>query len=224
MHLPDGLYDKLVTESLAHSLSQLADPSCRTLADVPPEEVPERVTEALMKQLALLLEELGGEGTEKNKRQIELINALLVHTRQQAGHAGAALDAMAEPPRILRAVHSRGNAPESPDIGLAMRYQTLMVGQPTVSYGSKRPLRRIAGAGNFDDGSTIRVSRSDGAIADVAAGDVSPRVDAVSRKTNSTHFDSLAGNLDGCHRSGNRWFDCGRSPVCFSFSGLVLAG
>jgi superfamily II DNA or RNA helicase len=120
MYLPDGLYDQFVTVSLAHSLAQLTDPSCRTLAEVPPEEIPERVAEALAKQLASLLDELSGAGTEKTKRQIALINTILVHTRQQAGGAGAALDAMTEPPQILRAVHSLGTAPEYPDTGLAI--------------------------------------------------------------------------------------------------------
>ena len=47
MKLPEGLYDALVTESSARLLSDLLDPSCRTLSDLYPEEAAERLSEAL---------------------------------------------------------------------------------------------------------------------------------------------------------------------------------
>ena len=117
MQLPDGLYDKLVTESVAQLIAGLRDPSCRTLSALPSEEVSERITDALGRQLTHLLDELDGNGAEKAKRQLALVNALLVHLRQQA--AGS-VDPLVEPPQILRAIHSIGTAPEVPETGLAI--------------------------------------------------------------------------------------------------------
>jgi ribosomal protein L29 len=118
MQLPDGLYDKLVTETVAQLIAGLRDPSCRTLSSLPPEEVSERVTEALAKQLTLLLDELDGDGAEKAKRQIALVNTLLVHLKQHTATGG--VDPLVEPPQILRAIHNSGSAPEVPETGLAI--------------------------------------------------------------------------------------------------------
>ena len=38
MQLPDGLYDKLVTESVAQLIADLRHPSCRTLSTLPAEK------------------------------------------------------------------------------------------------------------------------------------------------------------------------------------------
>lgn len=118
MQLPDGLYDKFVTASVAQLIAGLRDPSCRTLSALPSEEASERMADALARQLTLLLDELDGDGAEKAKRQLALVNALLVHLRQQA--AAGNVDPLVEPPQILRAVHSSGAAPEVPETGLAI--------------------------------------------------------------------------------------------------------
>ncbi|MBI4622740.1 MAG: DUF3427 domain-containing protein [Verrucomicrobia bacterium] len=118
MQLPDGLYDKLVTESVAQVIAGLRDQTCRTLSPLPPEEASERFAEALARQLTLLLDELDGDGAVKAKRQLALVNALLVHLRQQA--ATGSVDPLAEPAQILRAVHNIGSAPELPETGLAI--------------------------------------------------------------------------------------------------------
>lgn len=118
MQLPDGLYDKFVTASVAQLIAGLRDPSCRTLSALPSEEASERIADALARQLTLLLDELDGDGAEKAKRQLALVNALLVHLKQQA--AAGSVDPLVEPPQILRAVHSSGTAPEIPETGLAI--------------------------------------------------------------------------------------------------------
>ena len=76
MQLPDGLYDKLVTESVAQLIANLPDSSGHTCAILPLEEVSERIADALARQLTRLLDELGGQGAEKAKRQLDLVNAL----------------------------------------------------------------------------------------------------------------------------------------------------
>lgn len=116
MQLPDGLYDKLVTESLAQLIASLRDPSCRTLSDLSSEETSERITDALTKQVTHLLDEINGNEAEKSRKQLAFINALLVHLRQQGGEA---VDLLVEPPQILRSIHHNGSAPEVPKTGLA---------------------------------------------------------------------------------------------------------
>src|SRR5436190_6310683 len=106
MTLPDGLYDKIVTESLQQMLSDLGGESSRTLAQVPPGEIGERLADALAKQLTVLLDEIVGEGREKAQRQLALINALLVHSRKIAGSTGEPLDPFVDPPKLLHAIHS----------------------------------------------------------------------------------------------------------------------
>ena len=120
MHLPDGLYDKLVTESLAQLIAGLRDPACRTLSQVPADEVAERLADALVRQMTVLLDELDGEGAEKASRQLALVNALLVHLRKQAGIAASQLETFVEPPQLLRAVHNARPVPEVPETGLAI--------------------------------------------------------------------------------------------------------
>src|SRR4051812_6036779 len=98
MPLPDGLYDKIVTESLEQMLSDLGGESCRTLAQVPPGEIGERLADALAKQLTALLDDIVGEGAEKAQRQLALINALVVHSRKIAGTKRDPLDPFVDPP------------------------------------------------------------------------------------------------------------------------------
>ena len=76
MQLPHGLYDKLVTESVAQLIASLPDSSGHTCSILPLEEVSERIANALARQVTRLLDELGGQGAEKAKRQLDLVNAL----------------------------------------------------------------------------------------------------------------------------------------------------
>ena len=121
--LPSGLYDVLLTESLErllagdaaarHEVHELTDGAAGVLAD------------SLVRQLAALLEDLPGEGAEAAQRQLTLVNDLLVWLRQRLG-AGSdaspgdgAVDLLAEPARVLRAVHRTPNGPIPPELGLA---------------------------------------------------------------------------------------------------------
>ena len=120
MQLPNGLYDKLVTKSVAQLIAGLREPTCQTLLSLAPEEAAERIADALAKQLTVLLDELDGDGAEKAKRQLDLVNALLAHLRQQSTAASGFVDDLVNPPQVLRAVHRSGVVPEIPETGLAI--------------------------------------------------------------------------------------------------------
>ena len=118
MQLPDGLYDKFVTESVAQLVAGLRDSSCRTLSALPPEEASERIADAIARQLVVLLDEVVGDGAGKAKGQLALVNELLVHLKKQT--ATPSIDPLVEPAQILRAVHHVGSAPDIPETGLAI--------------------------------------------------------------------------------------------------------
>ncbi|MCZ2498912.1 DUF3427 domain-containing protein [Xylophilus sp. Kf1] len=120
MTLPDGLYDLLVTEGLASRLDL-------DRSDVFPLKggAAELLADALTRQLAAILNDITGDEAEKARRQLELVNALLVSLRQrltaEARPAGSAeiIDLVAMPLRLLKAVQRDRQFAVAPEIGLA---------------------------------------------------------------------------------------------------------
>jgi hypothetical protein len=111
MALPDGLYDLLLTEGLTRSLAALDPISADVLALKG--GAAEFLADVITRQLATILDDVAGDDADKAKRQLELVNELLVMLRQRlAGGDGSAgssasaevVDLVASPLRILRAV------------------------------------------------------------------------------------------------------------------------
>ena len=109
MTLPDGLYDLLLTQSLESRLD-LSRADVRAIDA----GAADYLVDALARQLAEILEDVG-EGEESSAtRQLELVNALLVKLRQRlaqgaTGRAAAeVIDLLAAPPRLLKAVGRGG--------------------------------------------------------------------------------------------------------------------
>lgn len=147
MALPDGLYDLLLTEGLARSLADL-DPS---RADVSALEggAAEFLADVITRQLSTILDDVSGDEAEKAKRQLELVNGLLVILRQRlagssadgASAAGEVVDLVAPPLRILRAVQRDQQFPVSPEIGLGVpRLFTAGKGSPSLLQEIRREL------------------------------------------------------------------------------------
>lgn len=113
---PHGLYDLLLTESVARAL----DPERATTDPLHPEEAAARLVEALRSQLGRLLDEINlGGSTEKLVDQLRLTNEVLRHVRTLRAEAEAIVDPVAEPARVLRAVSSPAEpTPDLPDTGL----------------------------------------------------------------------------------------------------------
>ncbi|MFP4080503.1 MAG: hypothetical protein ACLFTM_07720, partial [Ectothiorhodospira sp.] len=65
MDLPDGLYDRLLTESLRDALARVADERSHTLKGLSAEDASERLIEAISFQLGRILDDLKGDGQEK---------------------------------------------------------------------------------------------------------------------------------------------------------------
>lgn len=145
MALPDGLYDLLLTEGLARSLAAI-DP---TSADVLALKggAAEFLAEVITRQLATILDDVAGDDSDKAKRQLDLVNELLVMLRQRlhAGDGSAAsaevVDLVASPLRVRRAVQRDQHFSASPEIGLAVPWLfTAGKGSPSLLQEIRREL------------------------------------------------------------------------------------
>lgn len=148
MALPDGLYDLLLTEGLTRSLAALDPISADVLALKG--GAAEFLADVITRQLATILDDVAGDDADKAKRQLELVNGLLVMLRQRlAGGDGSAgssasaevVDLVASPLRILRAVQRDQQFPASPEIGLAVPWLfTAGKGSPSLLQEIRREL------------------------------------------------------------------------------------
>ncbi|MDO9571861.1 MAG: DUF3427 domain-containing protein [Hydrogenophaga sp.] len=147
MALHDGLYDLLLTEGLARSLAEL-DPS---RADVSALKggAAEFLADVITRQLSTILDDVSGNEVEKAKRQLELVNGLLVMLRQRlagssadgASAPGEVVDLVAPPLRVLRAVQRDQQFPVSPEIGLGVPWLfTAGKGSPSLLQEIRREL------------------------------------------------------------------------------------
>lgn len=84
MTLADGLYDLLLTEDLTRTLSALA-PGRAVIRPLDGDAV-ERFAELVARQLAAMLSDMAGADDERARRQLALVNALLVELRQSVAH------------------------------------------------------------------------------------------------------------------------------------------
>jgi superfamily II DNA or RNA helicase len=120
MTLPEGLYDLLLTQGAAASL----DPQA---ADVQPpgSNSADYAVDALARQLSRILADLRGDDADKARRELEIVNGLLVALRHRleadANTQGSieVVDLLAEPMRVLKAIRSDRQYPVPPDAGLA---------------------------------------------------------------------------------------------------------
>ena len=147
MTLPDGLYDQLLTEGLARSLADLA-PGCADV-QVRKDNLAELLGELTARQLGAILEDFAGEDAERSRRQLELVNELLVTLRQRmlSGNAAASaasadiVDLVSAPVRVLRAVQRAQQFPQPPEIGLAAPWLfTAGKGSPSLLQEIRREL------------------------------------------------------------------------------------
>jgi len=148
MALPDGLYDLLLTEGLARSLAAIDSGSADVLALKG--GAAEFLADVITRQLATILDDVSGDDADKAKRQLELVNELLVMLRQRlnagAGSSGASasgevVDLVASPLRVLRAVQRDQQFPTSPEIGLAVPWLfTAGKGSPSLLQEIRREL------------------------------------------------------------------------------------
>lgn len=119
MALPDGLYDLLLTESLAAKL-ELEYAETQTLAD----NASGPLVEALARQLAAILEDISADSPAKSLRQLELVNELLIALRQKcfaektSSDSAAIIDLVSHPLRLLKAVQRYRQFPTPPKTGL----------------------------------------------------------------------------------------------------------
>lgn len=142
MTLPDGLYELLITHSLAAGLDT-------NQADVHALQsgASEFLGDAIARQLTAILDDMGGDEGERSKRQLDLVNALLVTLRQRLTAEGAGeesatiVDLVAEPLRVLKAIHRNRQFPVPPEVSLATPWLfTAGKGSPSLLQEIRREL------------------------------------------------------------------------------------
>ena len=85
MALPDGLYDQLLTDALRDAVAGTTGEHGHSLKPLSAEDAPERLADALAAQLSRILDDLHGDGAEKLRQQLDLVNFLLVSLKQRLG-------------------------------------------------------------------------------------------------------------------------------------------
>lgn len=119
MTLPNGLYDRVVTDAIARALADLpADAS--SVEQMPSEDAPERLMDVLTLQLRRILDDFSGTNPERLGKQLALVNGLMAEIRERYKSRAPLLDIVSEPARLLRSVHPAGTTPpRSPETGLS---------------------------------------------------------------------------------------------------------
>jgi len=148
MTLPNGLYDLLLTEGLAKSLAAIDPNSADVLALKG--GVTDFLADVITRQLAIVLDNVSGDGSDKAKRQFELVNDLLVTLRQRLRlsdvsngdlQSAEVVDLVASPMRVLKAIQRDRQFSTSPEVGLAMPWLfTAGKGSPSLLQEIRREL------------------------------------------------------------------------------------
>ena len=119
MALPDGLYDLLLTDRMA---SQLGDET----ADIETvrHDGSERLAEIIARQFADVLEDIGGDESDRPRRQLELVNALLLELRRRTTYGGSngtaeIIDLISVPMRVLKGISRGPQTARAPEVGLS---------------------------------------------------------------------------------------------------------
>ena len=120
MTLPRGLYDQLVTDTLARRLDQLAD-SETVLDSLSAADATPLLADLIAQSLSRVLEDAQGDPSTHSAQQLAIVNALLVDLRARLTRDPERVEsAVSSPARRLRAVHAMGTAaPALPATGLA---------------------------------------------------------------------------------------------------------
>ncbi len=148
--LPEGLYDLLLTESLASSLSDLELGGGRSIVQTPKDSATELLTDAVARQLGAALEEIADGDADTSQRQLALVNEVLTHLRRQLASGvistasiseSKSIDLISTPLRVLTGIQHNRPIPESPELGLTSPWLfTAGKGSPSLLHEVRREL------------------------------------------------------------------------------------
>ncbi|PHX65676.1 MAG: ATP-dependent helicase [Gemmatimonadetes bacterium] len=118
MSLPIGLYDQLVTEELAARLNTMG--AAVQTDELASGEAAGPLLDLLSNTMSRLLESFESDPRDSLLKQLELVNGVLLHLRQQmSGEGRNAITLPQTPARRLRAIRVDGEEARLPETGLA---------------------------------------------------------------------------------------------------------
>lgn len=123
MNTNAGLYDLIISDSLARALESLPPGLTAKENDLQPLEAAEAFIDAAGRQLTGIMESINAADADSYKERLlasaTLINDLLVHARALAGSKRFELDPISQPPRKLLAIASQGIELLRPETGVS---------------------------------------------------------------------------------------------------------
>ncbi|MBA3772694.1 MAG: DUF3427 domain-containing protein [Ramlibacter sp.] len=145
MSLPNGFYDLLLTESLVSRL----DSRSAEVHELTSESA-DVLAAALSRQLGAILDDLSDDGSALTRRQLELVNALLVTLRERLREdpanksAASIVDLFAPPLRLLKGIQPGRQFPQAPEVGLSTPWLfTAGKGSPSLLQELRRELTSV---------------------------------------------------------------------------------
>ncbi len=114
-----GFYEAILTESIAGALNKLDPAKVETTELLDVANSAEQLAGEISRQLTSVLDDVEGDGAEKVRRQIDLLNHLLADLRRRQPSSGEAIDAIDVSGRVLRSIMPLGEAALTPETGLA---------------------------------------------------------------------------------------------------------
>jgi superfamily II DNA or RNA helicase/HKD family nuclease len=119
MHLPHGLYDRLLTAEVKQLLQEAA-PSVADVRELNADESAERLADLVRDVLRRILAGAEGANPERLSAQLALVNGLLTDLRSRANGFNIETEQVSPPATVLESVRpSVAPPPELPETGLA---------------------------------------------------------------------------------------------------------
>ena len=142
MTLPDGLYDLLLTEGLVVRL----EPSHADIHALK-QGAAEQLADAITRQLVSILDDMSGDEANKARRDLRSSMpywwsyAIGLRQKPVKTSSGDVVDLVAEPLRVLKAIHRNRQFPVPPEVGLATPWLfTAGKGSPSLLQEIRREL------------------------------------------------------------------------------------
>ena len=120
MAFAEGFYDLVLTEAESAELGSLPSELAPSTQSIDTTEAAGRISDALHRVLSKLLEDIGGDDSERTLAQVAVVNSILADLRKRFPAATLDFSSVLSPPSVLRGVFRGGHVCPPPETGLAV--------------------------------------------------------------------------------------------------------